>query len=105
MRDGIRIQEQACPRCAIRRTARLAYGTYGTSFCFNCRLRWPTQAPPVPYTVGAPSPRQVLAPGELARLVAYRAAVRAGFYSDWPVVSTELSPSASSTSVRWSRDS
>ena len=27
---------------------------------------------------------QGLTPTELARLVAYRAAVRAGFYTDWP---------------------
>ena len=94
MRDGILIQERACPRCAIRRTARLAYGT---SFCFHCRLQWPTQAAAVLHGVGAPSPCQVLAPGELARLAAYRAAVRAGFYSDWPVVSADLSTSASST--------
>jgi hypothetical protein len=51
MRDGIIIQEQACPRCAIRRTARLAYGT---SFCFNCRLQWPTHdAPQLPRRAGS----------------------------------------------------
>lgn len=31
------IQEQSCPRCAMRRTVRLAAGGY---FCFNCRLQW-----------------------------------------------------------------
>jgi hypothetical protein len=87
MRDGILIQERACPRCGIRRTARLAYGTSGTSFCFNCRLQWPTREAPVSHPVGTPSPQHVLGPDALARLAVYRAAVRAGFYSDWPVAS------------------
>jgi hypothetical protein len=82
MRGGILIQERACPRCTIRRTARLAYGTF---FCFNCRLQWPTRAAPAPPPVGTPSPQHVLGPDALARLAMYRAAVRAGFYSDWPV--------------------
>ena len=86
MRDGIVIQEQACPRCAIRRTARLAYGA---SFCFNCRFQWPTHAAPLPYTTAeVPSPLFVFAPDELARLSVYRTAVRDGFYTDWATLST-----------------
>jgi hypothetical protein len=80
MRDGIIIQEQACPRCAIRRTARLAYGT---SFCFNCRLQWPAHQTPCARAVEVEPPRYVFAADELLRLTAYRAAVREGFYSDW----------------------
>jgi hypothetical protein len=80
MRDGIIIQEQACPQCAIRRTARLAYGT---SFCFNCRLQWPSQGAPLNYAVGVPSQLHVFAADELARLSVYRDAVRSGFYTDW----------------------
>jgi ribosomal protein L37AE/L43A len=60
------IQERRCPRCAIKRTLRLAHGT---SFCFNCRSQW--EAPIYPFK-----------PDELARLELYRVAVRAGFYSD-----------------------
>jgi len=84
MRDGIIIQEQACPRCAIQRTARL---TCGASFCFNCRLQWPTNAAPSPHTVERPSPLFVFAPEELARLSVYRTAVRHGFYTDWTTLS------------------
>jgi ribosomal protein L37AE/L43A len=82
LRDGILIQERTCPRCAIRRTARLGQGT---SFCFNCRLKWPTRAAPVAQRVGTPLPHQMLGPADLARMAVYRAAVRAGFNSDWPV--------------------
>jgi hypothetical protein len=39
---------------------------------------------PVPHAVVALPAVQVLAPGELARLAVYRAAVRAGFVTDWP---------------------
>jgi hypothetical protein len=79
MRDGIIIQERPCPRCAIRRTARLAYGT---SFCFNCRLQWPTRGAPLLHSVEVPSQLHVFAADELARLSVYRAAVRNGFYTD-----------------------
>jgi hypothetical protein len=80
MRDGIIIQEQACPRCAIRRTARLGYGA---SLCFNCHFQWPTDAARLPNTTELPSPLFVFASDELARLSVYRTAVRDGFYTDW----------------------
>jgi hypothetical protein len=35
---------------------------------------------------GTPWPQHVLGPDELARLAVYRAAVRAGFDSDWSVI-------------------
>jgi hypothetical protein len=40
------------------------------------------QSPPVSPAVAAVI--EGLTPTELARLVAYRSAVRAGFYTDWP---------------------
>jgi hypothetical protein len=81
VRDGFLIREQACPRCAIRRTVHFATGT---SFCFNCRLQWPAPAvlrksDPLPLPVPQP-----FGLAEQARLAHYRAAVRAGFYTDWP---------------------
>ena len=76
------IQQARCPRCAIRRTVRL--GAWG-AFCFNCRLQWPTREAPVSHPVGTPRPQHGLGPDAVARLAVYRAAVRAGFYSDWPV--------------------
>jgi hypothetical protein len=97
MRDGIVIQEHACPRCAIRRTARLVYGT---SFCFNCRLQWPPHDAPLLDTGHIPSQLHVFAADELARLRVYRTAVRDGFYNDWdaltgPAIRPVSSPSGS----------
>jgi hypothetical protein len=73
------VQEQRCPRCAIRRTVRV--GSDDRSFCFNCRYRWDPRAP------GSIEPVRIRAeaiftPAELARLRVYRRAVQAGFYSD-----------------------
>jgi hypothetical protein len=77
------VQETRCPRCAIRRTVRL--GTWGL-FCFNCRMRIEPECPAAP-------PRRLgclwvpdypFSPAELLRLEYFRAAVQAGFYSDWP---------------------
>ena len=75
--NGATIQERPCPRCAIRRTVRIARA----SFCFNCRLHWDGQwgqrsAAPV-------EPRYAFSAAEITRLKIYRAAVRAGFYTDW----------------------
>jgi hypothetical protein len=84
MRQGFVIEEQSCPRCANRRTVRVADGS---SFCFNCRLQWPAHD-----AAGGDARRGMAALGpqpgsfglaEQARLTIYRAAVRAGFYSDW----------------------
>lgn len=78
--NGATIQEHPCPRCANPRTVQIA----SASFCFNCRLYWgspwgkvsdatvePRLEPPYPFTAA-----------ETARLTMYRAAIRAGFYSD-----------------------
>jgi hypothetical protein len=75
MNAGI-IQVQPCPRCAIRRTVRLA----GSSFCHNCHLQWCG-------ALGAAflprmKPAYSFAAQETVRLTIYRAAVRAGFYND-----------------------
>jgi len=56
------IFEFACGRCGVQRRVRLFDGTL---VCLNCRLR-----------------RQVFTESELVRLTMYRAAVRAGLYSD-----------------------
>jgi hypothetical protein len=72
MRQGYVIQERSCPRCAIRRTVRLGRGL---ALCFNCRYHW--DAHPLP-------PAEQFDAAARARLVSYRAAVRAGFYTDWP---------------------
>jgi hypothetical protein len=85
MRDGFLIQELSCPRCTIRRTMGLANGN---SFCFNCRFQWPTQPVAGDHAARAmiapPQPSEPFGVAEQARLAIYRAAVRAGFYSDWP---------------------
>ena len=66
------IQNQACPRCRIKRTVRL----YGYSHCFNCQHQWGKLDCHVAYP---------FTESELERLLTYRGAVRAGIYSDWPV--------------------
>jgi hypothetical protein len=91
MSGGYLIQERACPRCAIRWTVRL---TAGNSFCFNCRLQWSTQqvarGQPVRWMTALPLTSHPFTPAEQARMAIYRAAVRAGFYSDWPGTSLVL---------------
>jgi hypothetical protein len=79
------IQQARCPRCAIRRTVR--FGVWG-AFCFNCRLQWDAQRT-AHQAMGVarstlPPVQHPFAPAELIRLERYRAAVRAGLYSDWP---------------------
>ena len=77
--NGITIVEQACPRCAQPRTVRV--GLSSTFVCFNCRQLWSglqresvSEAAPFDYPfIGT----------ELRRLHVHRAAVRAGFYTDW----------------------
>jgi hypothetical protein len=73
------IEQTRCPRCAVRRIARL--GTWGR-FCFNCRTRLDGRELEVSRPQGeAPYPFQAV---ELLRLERYRAAIQAGLYSDWP---------------------
>jgi hypothetical protein len=73
---GVIIQEARCPRCGIRRTARLARSS--RALCFNCRLIWgPGRAPVLPPGVAYP-----FTAAELARLRAYRGAIRAGLYHE-----------------------
>jgi hypothetical protein len=78
------IVEQRCPRCAIQHTVR--FGHLG-SYCFNCRFRW--HASGCTTRVQSPMHFHVMeypfGPAELTRLENYRAAVKAGFYNDWPV--------------------
>lgn len=80
------IMDQRCPRCAIRRTADLRNWGY---FCFNCRLRWCSPASAteaaVIHAASLESPPHPFGPRELLRLERYRAAIQAGFFTDWPV--------------------
>lgn len=81
MSNGYLVQERACPRCAIQRTVRVADGS---SFCFNCRLQWRSDQSQANHHLPADS---VAASAQFdliqqARLVIYREAVRAGFYTD-----------------------
>lgn len=71
------IEQRRCPRCGIQRTLRQAENQ---SLCCNCKLLWRHQ-------VAAAAPPEALAEAvfseaELQRLLAYRAAVAAGFYTD-----------------------
>jgi hypothetical protein len=74
---GVTIQEQLCPRCGIRRTVRLQHTRL--SFCFNCRFTWGSGPLWVPDALAVEYP---FTAAELERLVAYRAAIRAGLYHD-----------------------
>ncbi len=71
------IHPQPCPRCRNRRSARL----FGVFHCFNCNHQW-TGASDAAALPVQPFP---FSQDELRRLSAYRGAVRAGVYSDWPV--------------------
>jgi len=91
MRGGFVIQDRTCPRCAIRRRVRLGDGAI---FCFNCGLQAPAHCGGdghaghgLAWPVSEP-----LEPAVQAKLTIYRAAVRAGFYSDWPSAIPAFSP-------------
>jgi hypothetical protein len=79
--NGATIQERPCPRCANRRTVRIA----GASFCHNCHLHWGHALGTAlsPSQVQRPEPAYVFTAAEIARLEIYREAVSAGFFSDW----------------------
>jgi hypothetical protein len=78
------IMEQRCPRCAIRRTARLGASR---SLCFNCGLKWGRPASATEAAALRVAPAQTLSypfsPAELVRLERYRAAIQAGVYTDY----------------------
>jgi len=76
MNGGVVIQQRPCPRCAISRTVRL--GSSQTSLCFNCRTRWASNS-------ATGYPRRAVESAQLSRLEIYRAAIQAGFYTDWPI--------------------
>jgi len=77
------IVERPCPRCAIRRSVR--FGQLG-SYCFNCSFRWNVlaSATPIALPVHVDVAEFAFRPAELGRLEVYRAAVRVGFYNEWP---------------------
>lgn len=68
-----------CPRCGNRRTLNWARGRY---HCFNCRHQWHASSSARLVEPDALDAAAVFTPEELARLSIYRAAVRAGFYTD-----------------------
>jgi hypothetical protein len=78
------IEQVRCPRCGIRRVGN--FGSWGR-YCFNCRLHLPARNAQPP-TAHAREPRvevnYLFEPAEVARLEHHRAAVLAGFYTDWP---------------------
>jgi hypothetical protein len=72
-----------CPRCGIERIGN--FGKWGR-FCFNCRLHLAGNetGPPPARLAPVTDLAYQFSDAELARLVRYRAAIRAGFYTDWP---------------------
>jgi hypothetical protein len=92
------IQEQPCPRCATRRT--VCMGHWG-SICFNCRLHWDArESSGTRATARAPSPpTAALVPADRERLEIYRAAVLAGFYSDWTPCNGLRGPRSATTPI------
>ncbi|HEY3078441.1 MAG TPA: hypothetical protein VGM69_00900 [Chloroflexota bacterium] len=86
------IEQRACPRCALPRTARTADRR---RICFNCRRVWPREETPEPAGTSRrpadpPSGESVddvafpFSARERARLLVYRAAVRAGLFNEGP---------------------
>jgi len=64
-----------CPACGNRRTLRWADQRY---YCFNCKHQWRAQRRHRPLE----GVQTVFTPSEMMRLIAYRAAVKAGFFTD-----------------------
>jgi hypothetical protein len=73
---GFVIEHDPCPRCSNLRTVRFS----SNSYCFNCRLLWSGDS----FIDGAdePAASYPFTESELVRLRVYRAAVRAGFYTE-----------------------
>ena len=86
MIGGYRILEHSCSRCGIRRTAEL--DTSHVTVCFDCRLQRHHRSDDGRYQLvhedGEPA-ANALTVSEWVRWNAYRGAVLAGVYSDWPV--------------------
>ena len=86
--NGITIIEQPCPRCANRRIVRLGHS--GMFLCFNCRRHWTVVDGPREHAQDSVVPQAGPSTydywfndAQVRRLHVYRAAVRAGFYTDW----------------------
>lgn len=62
-------QRLSCPHCGHPKVVQRAAGLY---LCFQCRGNWATDS------------IVSFSPAQRARLVAYREAIRAGLYTDWP---------------------
>jgi hypothetical protein len=91
MLNSFTIQLRACPRCGILRTGHRIYSTL--SFCFNCQLLWEPSEEPGP-RIAEQIASYAFCAEELVRLQAYRAAVRMGFFTDWPAEPGKLTNQA-----------
>jgi len=72
------IQQLACPSCG--RLLTLNMGS-GGNFCLKCRYHW--RLPHAASAEDGPPGDSVFTDAELRRLVMYRQAVAAGFFTDW----------------------
>jgi hypothetical protein len=75
MRYDISIVDGPCPYCDGRRTAHVQKSDL--AFCFRCHHNWRTNQT-------ADAQTYAFSEGEVRRLGWYRAAIRAGFYTDRP---------------------
>ena len=75
----MRIEEcNPCPRCGHSPVVQRARDAY---VCYQCRFGW---TPGTPVTHSEVFSLRLFSAPERERLVSYRAAIRAGVYSDWP---------------------
>jgi hypothetical protein len=70
-----------CPRCGYRRVMQRGARAY---FCFQCRYGWPVGPQVDGYWQAVVDPLSSFPPEMHARLIAYRGAILAGIYTDWP---------------------
>ena len=79
-----------CPRCGQRRVVQHSRTAF---LCFQCRHGWST-GPEGPRAHHNPADEDdvlgMFPPHHRARLIAYRGAIRAGLFSDWPRTRTWL---------------
>jgi len=80
MRYDITIVDQACPYCRHHRTVQVANST--SAHCFNCHRAWVTSESAARTPADEPQSEFSFTREEQERLRIYRAAIRAGLYSD-----------------------
>ena len=78
----MRIEEcLPCPRCGYGRVVQRGPAAY---FCFQCRYGWSVGAQVRECGQTVANPLSSFPPEVRLRLVAYRGAIQAGLYTDWP---------------------